>query len=149
MQIFGLEINAAWEQWAISAGILLLFIVLAFVSRLILAGVLRVLTHRTKTKLDDMIIRALTMPVFVALIVAGLWLALVWVPELSPHLDIVRKIAAILFIGVAAVALVRVVNVFLIWYSTEVAPVLRPTLSINSFLFYDGLARLSFISSPC
>jgi len=122
MQIFGFEINSAWEQWVISAGIFLLFIALAFVSRLILGGVLRLLVHRTKTKLDDMIIRALTMPVFVALIVAGLWLALARLPELSPQLDIIRKIAVILFIAIAAVALVRVVNTFLVWYSTDIAP---------------------------
>ena len=122
MQIFGLEINGAWEQWAISAGILLLFIILAFASRLILTGILRVLAHRTKTRLDEMIIRALTMPVFVALIVAGLWLALVQVLQLSPQLDIVRKVALILFIGIAAIALGRVVNTFLMWYSTDIAP---------------------------
>jgi small-conductance mechanosensitive channel len=122
MQIFGFEINTAWEQWAVSAGIFLLFIALAFAARLIISGVLRVLAHRTKTRLDDMVIRALTVPVFVALIVAGLWLALARLPELSAQLDIIRKIAAILFIAIAAIALVRVGNAFLAWYSTDIAP---------------------------
>lgn len=122
MQIFGFEINTTWEQWAISAGIFLLFIALAFALKLILGGVLRLLAHRTKTRLDDMIIRALTTPVFVALVIGGLWLALARLPELSSQLDIIRKIAVVLFIGVASVALVRVGNAFLAWYSAEIAP---------------------------
>ena len=122
MQIFGFEINNTWEHWAFSAGILFLFIVLAFVSRLVMGLALRLLARRSKTILDDMIIQALTTPVFAALIVTGLWAALTRLPELSHYVDIVHKIAVILFIAIVAVALVRLVNTFLVWYTKDVAP---------------------------
>lgn len=121
MEIFGLEINNAWGHWVISAGIFFLFIALAFASKMILGRVLRLLVRRTKTRLDDLIIRALTMPVFVTLIIGGLWLALARLPELSSQLDIIRKIAVALFIAIASVALVRVGNAFLAWYSADIA----------------------------
>ena len=49
MQIFGFEIDNTWEQLAVSAGILFLFVVLAFVSRLVMGLALRLVAHRTKS----------------------------------------------------------------------------------------------------
>ena len=51
-----------------------------------------------------------------------MWLALLQIPELSPHLDVVRDVGVILFIGVATVAVDRVVNALLVWYGIEIAP---------------------------
>jgi small-conductance mechanosensitive channel len=123
VQIFGLDIGVVLEQWIISAVIFVVFILLAFASRLILAGVLRILEHRTRTRLDDMIIKALTAPVYFIIIIAGLWLALIRNPLLSPaQVDIVHKFAIILYIGIATVAAVRVSNTLLRWYAEDVAP---------------------------
>ena len=132
MQFFGWEINTTWEQLAVSAGILFFFIVLAFVSKLVMSLILRLLAHRTKTTLDDMIIKALTVPLFATLIVAGLWVALARLPELSNHVDTIQEIAVILFIAIAAMALVRVMNAFLAWYIVDIAP--RTETSIDDRL---------------
>ena len=122
MQLFGLELSASWEQWVVSVVILLAFIAVAFISRLILSGLLLVLARHTKTKLDDLIIRALTVPLFAVLIVTGLWVALARIAELAPHTDIIHKIAVILLIGIGGVAVARVANAFFAWYSVELAP---------------------------
>ncbi len=122
MHIPGLEINPVWEQWIISAGIFLIFVLFAFASRLILSGVLRILAHRTRTSLDDLVIRAMVVPVFIALIVVGLQLALTRLPELSSQLDTIRQIAVILLIFTTALALSRLLNAVLVWYSKEIAP---------------------------
>jgi small-conductance mechanosensitive channel len=115
------EIGAEWLSWGISAGILALFILLALASKLILTWIVQTLAHRTKTTLDDLIVHSLTRPVFVALIVVGLWIALARLPELAPYINIIHKVFIIIYIGIAAVAVVRVVHAFLTWYGTEVA----------------------------
>ncbi len=122
MQIFGFETNDEWVKLLTAAGILVFFVALALLSRIFLKGIVRLAAGRTKTKLDDIVIQALVRPVFAALILAGLWLALARIPELSSHLDVVHQVATILFIGIVVMAVVRVVNALLLWYSVEVAP---------------------------
>jgi small-conductance mechanosensitive channel len=126
VNIFGLDIGPVLEQWIISAIIFVVFLFLAFASKLILAVLLRILEHRTRTRLDDMIIKALTAPVYITIIVAGLWLALIRNPLLSPEqVATVHKIAVILYIGIAAVVAVRVTNTFLLWYAEDIAPLTK------------------------
>lgn len=120
MQFFGWELDTTWEQWAFSGCIMFLFILIAFLSRFIMRGFIRILAHRTKTILDDLIVEALTLPVFLALLVAGLWVSLVRIPDLSDHVDLVQKIAIVLFIAIAALALVRLLKSILIWYGHEI-----------------------------
>jgi hypothetical protein len=52
---------------------------------------LKMATRRTRTELDDLIIRALTPPVFLGLLGLGLWLALTRLSELQPHTEIINK----------------------------------------------------------
>jgi small-conductance mechanosensitive channel len=113
--------HADWIRWAISAGILLVFVALAFLSRFIMKGIMFVFARRTKTTLDDRIIQALTVPVFVMLIIGGLWIALARLTEIAPHIDLVHKIFIILYIGVVAVTVVKVAHAILNWYGEEIA----------------------------
>jgi small-conductance mechanosensitive channel len=122
MEIFGLHLDTVWEQWIFSGCIFVLFIGLAFLSRFLMEILLKLVAHRTKTNLDDMIVKAMKGPIFLALIVGGLWLGLARHPQLTEQADLFHKIAVALFIIVAAVAVVRLLNTFLLWYSQEVAP---------------------------
>lgn len=108
-------------RWGISAGIFTGFVALAFFSRLLLSGIMRVLAHRTATMLDDLIVKALKGPVFTIIIVAGLWIALARLSELAPYVDVVHKIFIILYITIIAVTVVRVTDAILGWYGTEIA----------------------------
>lgn len=159
---FSLETAEAWVNWVIAAGIFLFFVGLAFASGLILAGILRLVAHRTKTKLDDLIIKALKAPVFAALIALGLWLALVQVPELSNYDSTIHKIFVVIFIAIGAVAVVRVTNALVTWYVSEVAirtdtdlddklmPILRRvgSLVIYSIALMIILSQLNVDISP-
>ena len=122
MQFFGLSIDTVWGQWAFSGCIVLVFIALAFISRFLLQILLKLVAHRTKTNLDDMIIEALKGPIFLGLIVGGIWLALARHPQMAGQTELIQKIAAALFVIIAAVAVVRILNAFLSWYAHEVAP---------------------------
>ncbi len=122
MPIFGFQTDIEWLRWAIAGGILAFFIVLALLSRAVLKGIMLLVAHHTKTKLDDMLVNSLGGPLFAGLIVAGLWLALIQIPELAPYLDIVRQAGVISFLTVITVVAVRVANVLLVWYGVEIAP---------------------------
>ncbi|MBI2849966.1 MAG: mechanosensitive ion channel family protein [Chloroflexi bacterium] len=143
MTIFGLDANAELVRWVTAAIILATSIVLAIISRFVLAGIMRLVEHHTKTKLDDMIIQALGRPLFAALITAGLWLALVQIPELSAHLGIVHDVGVILIMAVATVAAVRVIQALFLWYGAELAS--RAKLEMGSKLI-PLLRRVSTIA---
>jgi small-conductance mechanosensitive channel len=122
MEIFGITIDTIWEQWAFSGCIVVLFIALAFLSRFLMQILLKLVAHRTKTNLDDMIIQALKGPIFIALIIGGLWVGLYYNPQLEGQSDLIHKIAVALLILVAAAAIVRLLNAFLMWYAHDIAP---------------------------
>jgi len=110
-----------WVRWAISGGIFVFFLGLAFLSKVIMTRVVTIFTRRTKTNLDDLIIKALKTPVFLVLIVLGIWLAVVQVPELADHRDIAHRVCVILYIAIGAMVVSRIVDALLTWYGTEVA----------------------------
>jgi small-conductance mechanosensitive channel len=111
-----------WVKWVISAGIFALFVLLAFASRFILNGIMHPFAKRTKTILDDLIIKALTGPVFALMIAAGLWIAVTRLPEVANYVSTIHKVFIIIYIGIAAVAVVRITHAILSWYTTEIAP---------------------------
>lgn len=110
-----------WVRWAISGGIFLLFLGIAFASRFILDRLRALFAHRTKTRLDDLILRSLRTPFFLGLIVLGIWLAIIQVPEMDDHQDIAHKVAVVLHIGIAAMAVARVIDALMTWYGSEIA----------------------------
>jgi small-conductance mechanosensitive channel len=117
-----LSSNEPWVIWVVSAVIFALFIILALASKFILKITMRLFTHRTKTILDDLIVKALTGPIFAVIVAAGLWIAVARLPEVDSYINTIHKIFVIVYIGIMAVAVIRVIHAILIWYSTEVAP---------------------------
>ena len=122
MPVITIQADVEWMQWLIAGGILAFFILLAVVSRLVLKGIVQLVAHNTKTKLDDMLVQTLGGPFVAALIVAGFWLALLRIPEMKPYVNIVHMFGGILFWAILTVVAVRVVNVLLLWYRIEIAP---------------------------
>jgi small-conductance mechanosensitive channel len=116
-----LPTEAEMISWAISASIVAGFVALAFLSRLILSLTIRVIAHRTKTTLDDLIIKSLTAPVFIIIIAAGIWIALSRVIELDSYQATIHQVFVILYITIAAIALIRIIHAVLNWYSVEMA----------------------------
>ncbi len=154
--------TADWIRWGISAGIFAGFLLLAIASKFIFTGVVGIFTRKTKTIVDDLIVKALTTPIFVIIIVAGLWIALARLTELANYMDTIHKVFIILYIGIFAVAVVRVVHALLEWYGAEVAtrtasdiddrliPIFRRIVDviIYAIAFMVMLSRLNIDISP-
>jgi small-conductance mechanosensitive channel len=116
-----ITISAEWKNWLISAGIFLFFLLLALILRFVLPPIIAVLTHRTKTLLDDLIVKALFPPAFFALIVTGVWIALTRLSELQDYNEQISKATIVIAILLAAVAIARLLNAIIAWYSNEIA----------------------------
>jgi small-conductance mechanosensitive channel len=108
-------------NWGVAAGIFAGFVALAFFSRFILALSIRLIANRTKTTLDDLIIKSLVSPVFIAIVTGGLWIALIQINVLEPYQAIIHRIFIVLFMCIGAVGLVRIAHAVLSWYAVEIA----------------------------
>ncbi|UCC67709.1 MAG: mechanosensitive ion channel family protein [Armatimonadota bacterium] len=105
----------------ISIGILVVAAILAALARVIFVPILRKVTARTKTDLDDVILRALNRPIAWAILLAGLYAALInldfWSAKQLGFLRVGSKVAGTILVIYAAL---RVFNVIAQWY-TDVA----------------------------
>lgn len=63
------------EQWGISLGILLIFILLAKISYWVIGKTVKQFTSKTKTKLDDLIVDKMEEPVIMMIILSGFLIA--------------------------------------------------------------------------
>lgn len=117
-----LNSDITWMRWAIAGGIVALSILLAFLSKYILGAIAKPFTKKTKTIIDDLILEAIIAPVFAWLLAGGLWIAAIRLIDAKEKEDIVHKIFIIIFIGIAAVAVSRILHALLHWYSIEIAP---------------------------
>lgn len=86
-----------------------------------LAKIVHRLAKKTKTTLDDDIVSALKRPIFLTILLVGLYLAAESVLYLAPYDAVIDRIAVVLAIIIGFYAFVRLVNVFFNWYGTEIA----------------------------
>ncbi|MDD5095850.1 MAG: mechanosensitive ion channel family protein [Dehalococcoidia bacterium] len=148
-----------WVRYAISAGIFLFSLGFAFASRYILMEVIGVFARRTKTKLDDLIIQALRVPLFLGIVSLGIWLALAQSTNQDPNIE---KAFIAIYIAIIAMSLTRIVGALLTWYGMEIAirtktdiddkllPILRKvsTVIIYAIAFMIILSRFNIEISP-
>ena len=108
------------EDWIVAIGIFVFFILLAVGARFFMGRLLPLITHRTKTALDDLIVQALAVPVVMALVVLGLYLAIVRLP-LELYATTYDKAFIVTAIVLTTLTVVRLGNAFVTWYTVEVA----------------------------
>jgi len=96
-------------------------VVLAKVINLILKRYLAALTVRTDSILDDIMLRNLSRPVFMAIILAGVYFAGRGLSILAPYLSWFEAGFTIIFTLLAALIVVRIFTGLLEWYAQEVA----------------------------
>ncbi|MFH1510731.1 MAG: mechanosensitive ion channel family protein [Candidatus Woesearchaeota archaeon] len=101
--------------------ILVASLVISKVFNWTLATFVHRLAQKTKTRLDDDIVAALKRPIFLAILLVGLYLAAESVHYLVPYSKNIDKVAVVLVIIVAFYAFVRLINVLFTWYGTEIA----------------------------
>jgi small-conductance mechanosensitive channel len=116
-----LQSDAA-KRALISVGILVAAAILAAFARAMLTPLLRRLTSRTQTELDDVVLRALHRPVAWAILLAGLYAALLRVRVWGPDaVNAIHKTFLAAAVALAIYAALRVFNSVAAWYTEAAA----------------------------
>jgi len=115
-----LTVSTDAMNWIVSGIIMVVFLGLAFGSRYLLKGIIWAFARRTKTTLDDLLINSLSLPFFIGLILAGIWVVLN-----RTHIDLEHPVIHSLFVSayilLISLAAIRVLSAILTWYGTEIA----------------------------
>ncbi|MEA2074255.1 MAG: mechanosensitive ion channel family protein [Euryarchaeota archaeon] len=100
--------------------ILIGFFILAQVVHFILVNYVRKLAARTKTDIDDLILKILTKPIYIFIVFAGLYFALRSLSQLEPYftyIDGIFFVGAVLLIALIVADILRIVLSF--WLRTQ------------------------------
>jgi len=79
------------------------------------------LAARTRTQLDDLVLGRMTMPIVLAILVAGIYIGINRISALDPHMDDIIAYFIVGAIAVTTFALARFINAILAWYAVEIA----------------------------
>lgn len=105
----------------VSIAILLVFIVLSKVVYFFLKKVVSSWTEKTKTTLDDEILKAVEKPIYVGVIFLGVYFALMHLSGLVNYFPEIHKLFGVLYILLGTFFVVGLVNAVFKWYGKEVA----------------------------
>ncbi len=98
------------------------FVIIAEIIFLLVNNVLLGLIAKTKTKLDDEILKALHGPIRLFIVLIGLSIALHTLAFSNEQFKLIDEIFAVLTIFVGAYFVLRILQGFSNWYMMEVAP---------------------------
>jgi small-conductance mechanosensitive channel len=106
----------------ITAGIIIIsFFIIAKIINFILKRFIERLTAKTESKLDDLIVEAISLPIIVGIVLLGVFIALQGLPELATYADLINSAYTVFYILFGALIAIRIINAFVQWYALEVA----------------------------
>jgi len=113
---FGINFNSFTEQIIVSIGLFILFIIIGWIIYHIIEKYFTKWASKTKTNLDDEILKNIKKPIYFLVIIIGLYSALEVISVLNAYRDIISFIFVILEILLITFIITRVVNVVIAWY---------------------------------
>jgi small-conductance mechanosensitive channel len=111
-------------------GIVFIFIILGYLSRYILGRYLKKYAAKTKTQLDDILIKALRGPIIILFVIAGIWLGgnYLKLPE-KLHLYLIKGLF-IFLVAVAVYISIKFINNLILYYGSR-NEALKPVASLS------------------
>jgi small-conductance mechanosensitive channel len=125
-----IQIQAIDFIWLIVA-IILSFLV-GKITYILLSKYIKVLTKRTKTTLDDKILKAISGPIPLLITVIGVYIAFNIIPSFAGHVPLITFFFHQAMILVAAYTIMKVGDALIEWYVEEIAP--KSKLMLTDFL---------------
>lgn len=122
--------SVLWEA-VLGAVILVAAIGVAFLVLPLLTRIVKLLTRKTKTTLDNLLLEAVRRPLFVFVLVHGLFLALTSTSFLDRWQSYITRAWIVTVVLVVLYALQRVTNALIQWYGSEVATRTKSRLGAN------------------
>lgn len=100
---------------------LVLFGVARLVNFILKHEVVKKLAARTKTNLDDMLLKALRMPITLGFVFLGLYIGITSISYLTSYAATITQVFSFIQIFFTALVVARVINAILDWYAMDVA----------------------------
>jgi small-conductance mechanosensitive channel len=119
--------NLLWEA-LFALGVASVSVIVSQLTVLVFNRLLKTLTRKTRTTLDDLIINALSRPIFYLVLVQGFYVALTSLTVLDRYQVYVNKVWILAIIAVLAYGVQRVVAALLTWYGQEFSRKTKGTL---------------------
>ncbi|MCX6814633.1 MAG: mechanosensitive ion channel family protein [Candidatus Aenigmarchaeota archaeon] len=137
-------VDLFWQNFSIirAAIAIILSFVIAKTVNFILKNYAVKLTAKTKTNLDDMLIKSMRKPLLIGFLLYGLYYAVTTTEYLLPHAATVNE--AFLFIEVffTAFTIARIINTFLEWYAKGIAVKTESKLDDH---FLSALKKVAYL----
>ena len=112
--------SPGWEA-VFGASIFGASLIIAFLVYLIFNRVLKVMAGRTRTTLDDLLVKAIGLPLFIFVLVFGPYTALTAVTYLDDRQDLIDRGLLAAEIIIVGYAIKRVLAALITWYGKEIA----------------------------
>ena len=141
---FGIKFDPFIEQIITSIGLFILFIIIGWIIYHIIERYFTRWAKKTKTNLDDEILKNIKKPIYFLVFVIGIYSALEVLTILDPYESIIAFIFIIIEILLITYIITRVVNVAIAWYgekrskqkmSEHILFVLKRIINIIIFVF--------------
>ncbi|MCE8422734.1 MAG: mechanosensitive ion channel family protein [Candidatus Methanoperedens sp.] len=126
--------------------ILAIFAVLSRVATFLLEEIIPKFTARTKTTLDDELVKALQRPIQLFVFLTGFAVALHSLEIGTGYFDFFDKVIMIIYILLAAYFLSNIVHALIQWYQNDIAPRTESKLDDILMPFLDKIDRIIIFS---
>ncbi len=138
MQIQGMSWFSSFNlpEWMMPAGIICAFIIFGFIADKVVRKSLEKIAQRTKSEIDDIIVKAFKGVIFVWFLLAGFWIALHFISLKQSVSDMINKLLVVIAILSVVVAVSRFATAVISLYSSRARDVL-PSTSI-----FENLTRI-------
>ncbi|MBI2579226.1 MAG: mechanosensitive ion channel family protein [Candidatus Aenigmarchaeota archaeon] len=110
-----------YGDWILAAAIVAVFVVASKLFVIFLERVVLRITSKTKTALDDAILKAVKKPLYIGIILAGVFLAIDSLNYVDIYLDAIKAGFTVIWVLLGAYTASRVLKAFFSWYATEIA----------------------------
>lgn len=116
------------------------------ISKVVYAFIRRVVgayASQTKTTLDDDVLKAVHKPVYFGIIIAGSAFAVSSLNALKPFVGIITQGATLVLILLGVHVTVKIVNILITWYATDVAKRTQTTMDDKFLPIFSKIAKLA------
>jgi small-conductance mechanosensitive channel len=111
----------AYSEYVIAAIIIALSIVAAIIVGFVVKRLVFHVTSKTKTVLDDLLVRAIGKPIFIGILIAGIHFASSTLSILESYMSSITAAFTLVYAAFVGWSIVRIISAVLDWYSAEIA----------------------------
>jgi small-conductance mechanosensitive channel len=138
-------IGQTYAEIATALVVILIFFLIAKLVNFIFKKVVLRATAKTQTELDDMVVNAISLPLLIGIVVAGIFVALQGLPVLAQFADLINLSFSVFYIFFISMIAIRVIDVFVVWYATSAAKKTKSKVDDNFLPIIKRLVNIGVL----